>query len=511
VLAGFDRLVPSVQALTAGLAAAGCVLRRLSDPQRDAQVEALCAPTAGHELRAAALWVRERALRDPQARIGVVVPDLQARRQDLLRVFDQVLSPLHDSLHAGAAPRPYNLSLGAPLAQQALVQCALQLLQLGIDGLDLPAAGSLLCSPYWGNEDERLQRAQLDRLLRAEGHLQVDAALLQRLAPAALRARLHALERAPQQRRAALSDWSERFAAWLDAAGWPGARALDSHEYQVLEAWRALLAELAALGDVLGPVPASAALAQLGVLASARVFQPQTPAVNVQVLGALEAVGLEFDALWVMGLDDERWPPAGRPNPYIPFELQRSRGMPHASTAQELAWAEACTRRWREAAAEVVFSWPAMDGDRPLAPSPLIREEAGRAQRLHIDALPPHWRSAQAQSTQERVADAYAPVPDLAQPLPGGARLLGDHASCPFRAWARHRLGAAALDEPGYGPSPIDRGQLVHRALERLWRAWREHAHFAALDADTLGAQIADAVDAAPRRCRAQARNGQLA
>jgi ATP-dependent helicase/nuclease subunit B len=497
VLAGFDRLPPWIEVLTANLAERGCTLMRLADPQRDAQVEARCMASAEQELRAAAMWVRERALRSPQARIGVVVPDLQARRDDLLRVFDQILSPPHDSLHAGAAARPYNLSLGAPLTQQAMVQCALQLLQLGVDGLDLPAAGALLCSPFWGDEDERLQRAQLDRLLRAEGHLQVDTELLQRLAPTALRARLAALERVMPNRRAALSDWSERFSGWLDAAGWPGARALDSHEYQVLEAWRALLAELAALGDVLGPVPASAALAQLGVLASTRVFQPQTPAVNVQVLGALEAVGLEFDALWVMGLDDERWPPAGRPNPYIPFELQRSRGMPHASTAQELAWAEGCTRRWREAAAEVVFSWPEMDGDRPLAPSPLIREEAGRAQRLHVDALPPHWRSARAQSAEERVADAYAPAPDLTQPLPGGARLLGDHASCPFRAWARHRLGAAALDVPGYGPTPIDRGQLVHRALEQLWRDWRDHARFAALDDQALGAQIADAVDAA--------------
>jgi ATP-dependent helicase/nuclease subunit B len=497
VLAGFDLLPPWLQSLASALTERGCALARLSDPQHAARIEAGTAASAEQELRAAALWVREHAERAPQARIGVVVPDLQARRDDVLRVFDQILSPSHDGLHAGAAPRPYNLSLGAPLTQQALVHCALQLLQLGVGGLELAAAGSLLCSPYWGDEDERLQRAQLDRRLRAEGHLQVDAALLQRLAPPALRARFAALLRQDPNRRAALSEWSERFSGWLDAAGWPGARTLDSHEYQVLEAWRALLAELAALGDVLGAVPASGALAQLGALASARVFQTQTPPVNIQVLGALEAVGLEFDALWVLGLDDERWPPAGRPNPYIPFELQRRRGLPHASTAQELAWAQACTQRWRQAAREVVLSWPAADGDRPLSASPLIRAEAAAARQLQADALSPRWRLLRGIAEDETIADAYAPPPDLAQPLPGGARLIGDQATCPFRAWARHRLGAEALDEAGYGPTPIDRGQLVHRAMETLWRNWRDHATFAALDPAMLDAQLAAAVDAA--------------
>jgi inactivated superfamily I helicase len=48
-------------------------------------------------------------------------------------------------------------------------------------------------------------------------------------------------------------------------------------------------------------------------LARERVFQPETPAVPIQILGPLEADHLEFDHLWVLGLTDEAWPRMARP------------------------------------------------------------------------------------------------------------------------------------------------------------------------------------------------------
>jgi ATP-dependent helicase/nuclease subunit B len=512
VLAGFDAPPPWQRQVWSALQARGSRLLRLAEPQPTATPRAAVAADAAQELRACAQWVRDTALRAPDARIGVVVPDLGARRADLQRVFDQTLCPSLDSLNPGRAQRPYNISLGEALPQQGLVQCALQLLRLCVEGVDLAAAGSLLCSPYWGQrgsaeavdavDSERLQRAELDRRLREDGHLRVDLNVLLRVLPAPagsgpLAQRLRALQAARAQAgRADPADWSERFSAWLDLAGWPGPRALDSIDYQAVQAWRELLGALGALGGVLGAVPASGALHQLQVLAQGRVFQPQTPPVRIQVLGALEAQGQVFDALWVLGLDDERWPPGGRPNPFIPFALQRQHGMPHASTAHELAWAERMTTRWRAAASEVVFSWAAMDGERPLAPSPLIREEAAAAVVLTAEGLNPAWSDQRAVVRIETRADAYAPAPRPEAAVPGGARLLGDQARCPFRAFATHRLGARALEQPGHGLSPIDRGELVHRSLETIWRQLRTQAELLALSDDAQAQQVGVAVDA---------------
>ncbi len=342
-----------------------------------------------------------------------------------------------------------------------------------------------------------LARAEVDRQLRDEAEWQISLQVLRKSAwlHPALSAQLDRLNAASAQRdRADAGVWAERFSRWLEAAAWPGPRTLDSGEYQALEAWREVLHELGSVGRVLGRVPASGALMQLQQLAARRVFQPQTPPVNVQVLGVFEAKGMDFDALWVMGLDDQHWPPAGRPNPFIPFALQRSLAMPHASTAQELEWAQRCTMQWRRAAPQVFFSWPFSDGDQQLQASPLIAD-VQLTESAEISGLPLQWRASSASGSLVKMADAYAPPPDRSRAVPGGARLLGDQARCPFRANAVHRLGAQPWPRPGYGPSPSDRGQLLHRALERLWREFKDYTTLVALDPATLAGRVHSVVE----------------
>lgn len=498
ILAGFDEVPPATRALFAALEGAGSELLHWQPAQHEAQLHHVAAATAEQELRAAAQWLLERAQARPQARLGVVVPDLGARRADLLRVFDEVLCPQRSVLDDAPQERPYNLSLGESLADVGIVDCAMRLLRLCTGGVPLAEATALLTAPYWGDAaDDLLARAAVDRELRDEAEWQLTLQLVRRHAGRhpAFAATLDRLITAVTARdRADAGVWAERFSRWLEAAGWPGPRTLESSEYQALEAWRELLHELGGLDRVLGRVPASAALMQLQQLLARRVFQAQTPPVNIQVLGALEARGMDFDALWVMGLDDHHWPPAGRPNPFIPFALQRQRSMPHASTAQELRWAQACTAQWRRAAPEVIFSWPLSDGDQQLQASPLIADGAV-PQHAAVERLSPLWLAGARSGELAAVADAYAPPPLADRAVPGGARLIGDQARCPFRANATHRLGAQPWPNPGYGPSPPDRGQLLHRALERLWRELKDHATLVGLDSQTLDTLVHAAVE----------------
>jgi probable DNA repair protein len=67
----------------------------------------------------------------------------------------------------------------------------------------------------------------------------------------------------------------------------------------------------------------------------------------------------------------------------------------------------------------------------------------------------------------------------------GGAKVLSDQAACPFRAFARHRLGARALEEPDPGLSNMDRGTLLHALMKRLWDALQNST---ALAGDTAAA-----------------------
>lgn len=503
VLAGFHEATPLLQRLLVALRAAGTGIASLRPEPREAAVQACHAVDAEQELRAAAAWAAARAQATPGARVGVIVPDLAARRGAVQRLFDEQLCAAVDAVDVHSPARPYNLTLGTPLTATGLVQAALRLLRLLQEPLDVAEATALLCGPHWGgSEDERLERAAIDSRLRREGHVEIGLETLRREAQSeALRSRCERLLALRQpQRRAGAGDWAETVAAALQAAGWPGPRPLDSEEYQLHRAWGECLVELGRLEPVLGRVPWSAALAQLREIAEQALFQPQSPASAIQVMGALEAEGLHFDHLWVAGLDDEHWPPPGRPHPFIPYALQREHRLPHASATQELDYAQRMTARWQRAAGELVLSWPQQEQDRPLSPSPLLAPWLAQAQALQPGALPPSWQQQFAQRADETLTDAQAAPLRAEQAAPGGTRLLGDQARCPFRAFATHRLGARRLEIPPPGLSAADRGNLVHRVLEALWRELRDQQGLLALAPPQLEERIAGAVDAALER-----------
>src|SRR3546814_6581207 len=83
-----------------------------------------------------------------------------------------------------------------------------------------------------------------------------------------------------------------------------------SSDLQAMTRWREVLVDFSRLERVLGRIPLSAAVSALRELADRTLFQPQSGDARVQVMGQLEAQGLSFDALWVTGIDDERFPAA---------------------------------------------------------------------------------------------------------------------------------------------------------------------------------------------------------
>jgi len=82
----------------------------------------------------------------------------------------------------------------------------------------------------------------------------------------------------------------------------------------------------------------------------------------------------------------------------------------------------------------------------------------------------------------------------------GGATLVKDIAACPFRAFAKHRLGAKELEETDLGLNYRDRGNSVHRALEYVWTELQSQAALLALTPHALRDLIKRAAEAAVQK-----------
>ncbi len=533
---GFDLRTPNQAAFFAALESVGVEVLNVDPDAVASGARRLSFASAQEELRAAASWARSRLEARPQSRIGIVVPDLSARRPSVQRVLRQAMDPaaaLGGSRDRGQA---FNVSMGEPLAGYPLVAAALSILAMSFGEVPYVAASRLLRSPFIaGARSEADARASLDAALSgmAGSHIGLDALrrLIAKLAagdapvrapPCPLLGGL--LGRWAQFRSGELSSlksagqWARTIFELLKAVGHPGERALDSAEYQTLSKWHEALSQFGTLERLGGRMRFAEACRQLGRIARETLFQPEAPEAPIQVLGVLESGGLAFDHLWVSGLTEETWPLRSSPNPLLPIALQRAAGVPQASAARSLELDRTITRHWLGCATEVVFSYPRREEDRELAPSPLIAavpEELFDTLRVPAyESLPEAMRRARHMETVEDPGPPLSRNSPRPVPVSGGTAVFRDQAACPFRAFARHRLGAESLEHPVPGLDSRDRGTLVHAMLAKLWSGLKSRATLEAASERDLQAMLQRSAETAINRLRwfrPEALNGRFA
>jgi probable DNA repair protein len=502
VHSGFDQPAPAQLRLLAALSGAGCVVEAHVEPCRGGSRARVELADAESELRCAALWTRRWLEQAPGARIGIVAPQIARQRRDIERVFGEVLEP---AAYLGLERRPglFDISLGTPLAECPLVAHALLGLELLLGPQPLGAIGQILRSPFvGGHATEWEARALLDAGLREDGMPRIDLgrlrARLARLDPSGpghcpdLGARLARLAELQQSlpRSAPPERWAALLQQLLNCLGWPGDQGLDSREFQQHARLQRVFSELAALGKVRPRMRLAEAVGQLRALATEAVFQAEAGPVPVRILGPLEAAGMQFDALWLLSMHDQNWPPAPHPDPLLPVGLQRELGMPHASAARELAFAAAITARLADGAGQVVASHARFDGEREQRVSPLLLDWPLQATEALVAAEHGALRAACVE------AGAREPLPaasaSRAAPLQrGGAALLAAQANCPFQAVARFRLAAEPLAEPSFSADARLLGNLVHELLQRVWQRLGDSATLHRHDEASLGELIA--------------------
>ena len=509
LIAGFTRLNPIETALVQVLQQLGIYAGEYAVHLPHSTTASRSYPDAAAEVLAAALWAQQQLEQSPEGKFAIVVADLAGCRHLLQDALEDVLMPSAVFAVHAEAPRPFNISLGVALAQFPLVHGALQLLQMvgSVHRLEQATFSQLLRSPYWSDAlGEGCQRALIEAELRKRLS---PAAPLQKYAQTIMRLlkgkelhmtqHLHAMLQWAQQasKRQAPSVWAHVLPQLLQEVGWLFGRKLSSHEYQTQHAFFESLNAVGQFDSLLGELSLPDFAAQLRRMCYERTFQPQTEGQpRLQVLGLLEASGLNFDGVWVMGMQDNTWPPPARPNPLLPAESQRGVNAPNASAAIQLTFAQRLQSMLSASAPTVIFSWARSAGASERNPSPLIPATAPDA---HLPSPPsPHWtvqaHQAGASMLDAPMADAVAPAVTDAEQVKGGTWLLRAQAICPAWGYYQYRLGAAKLEEPVEGLDSRKRGTFLHDALGYFWNHVKTSSALQALTPEQCMALVVEAV-----------------
>src|SRR6185436_1601192 len=288
VVYAFDVVSPQTRDFLEACAKQGIEVRTCAPEAKQSQASRIAFPSAREELEAAASWARSK-LEDGNKRIGVVVPELGQRRKEVARVFARVMQPTRNLPGSEQKALPFDISLGAPLADFPLAHAALSILELASGEIPFEQASRLIRSPFLaGAGSELSMRARLDAELRKQGPVRVTLGKLVALidgAPALRRqlAALFALVREQPGRERSPHEWARQFSSLLEAVGFPGERGLDSDEFQTQAKFNETLAEFAKLERVAPRMSFAEAITRLERLCADTLFQPETPDAPIQV------------------------------------------------------------------------------------------------------------------------------------------------------------------------------------------------------------------------------------
>ena len=222
-------------------------------------VSKLECPDRSSELETAAKWAAQQLLKQPDQRIGLVVPDLNNRVLEVARVINEALASNNCSTAV-------NISAGVKLAETPVLQSALGLLELTEFQLPLAQWLAVLYSPYshfnhlpvqfrvdceLDIRDLKIHEIGLDKfiqIIRAQqAKLDNPDSLQPQLQP------LYDIQQLTRQSSAtekSFSQWAEFFNQYLSVLGWPGIKQPNSLQYQQIQYWQKLLEQLTELDNL---------------------------------------------------------------------------------------------------------------------------------------------------------------------------------------------------------------------------------------------------------------------
>lgn len=387
----------------------------------------------------------------PHKRFACIIPTLAQRRDEVSAVFDAII------------PQQYNISAAQALSDYPIVHSALGLLSLLDQNTETVTLNHLICSPFIVGAETEMQARML---FMAELHKHN----VQRLSLTALIN--WSKKTCPQlatilaqlitcSHKQSYKQWAAYFHEQLKHLGWPGERAVDSHEYQTIQRFFAALDELGALDCTETPCHFKTAVQRFKQLCQQISFQAQSKVHNIQILGHLEASGMTFDEIWLADMNEMNWPANVDNNAFIPLRTQRAFNLPRATAERTLQFYQALTQQFFNSSKKITCSFAKQQEGLPYQISPLLQQLPTQDS--------PHYNQAEVSAWPcENLYEPAIPLKD--KQIKGGTYFFKAQSACPFQAFARYRLHAESITPLYFALNDKDRGIIIHKLLQDIWQ-----------------------------------------
>ena len=471
LLVGFNELTPSESGFFKLCINVGVEVESFFPSKSNRQSYRIEVTDFKQELDFAARYALKESQERPNNTIAVVVHQLASHLNQVHQSFSEVFQPDERLPWQPLEKIRYNVSAGQPLAEQPIILVALKLLSMNNHSIDLEGLLLLKNSSFidWGEQSSYVKRFlhqqsllgypqySLDRLLETIDKSEEHSSLT------ILSDRIRELKRRPTKARP-MKAWSDAWKNSLRLWGWLQNYEANDVEQKLITEFHSVLCEAFELGVLFPKCNHSKAREFLFQLFKQKSFQLPSDRTNVHVLGVLEASGLEFDSLILVGFDRDNWPQSAKPNPFLPIGLQQSKRMPGSSAEREFLYAQDLSLSLLASAENIWITQSQANEDGMSNESslfsdiPLSSDDYPFDTHIKLINSDYHWRQDEA-------------IRLNSGKISGGAYLLGQYAACPFQAMSNFQFRIKTSQNTDNGIDPRVRGGWLHLAMEKFWES----------------------------------------
>jgi ATP-dependent helicase/nuclease subunit B len=468
---GFDVIPPLIQDFLAKLTEFGCKVTYpvLSASMPSKIVKKIACSNEEQEIIMAAKWAKDCMVKYPDESICIVVPNLEQCRKTVARVFVHFFSA--DAI---------NISAPVALTNYRLIQETCVILDLTKYWVDVELLSQFLRANFIHAEDaEQSGRILFDLFIREIGETRFTLAqilallkqyqLKQQIFVPNLEKKLLQLYKIIKSlpKLAIAYVWQQKILEIFSLLGWPDKGKFTKNEYQLIATWKNVLLDYLSLQNILQEHSFNLAKVMIRKITTQIQFLPETLATKVNVYGMLEAAGIPFDRIRVLGMNLQAWPPKPMPNPFIPYNVQKKFDLPRSSANRELKIAKRLLDTlYKCSGKELIFSYASVVAGNVMQASRLIFDVAEEEQHTEkielLDFIQPT-------DILETVENSHGLSIDSTQEILGGTSVFAAQAECPFKAFAKFRLKAKAVKTSSIGLLPEVRGEILHQVLAKFW------------------------------------------
>ena len=433
-----------------------------------------------NELIVSAIWAAEELKKNQNQRIAIVVSDLGSRLEEIYRVINKIFI-------ARGVKSSVNFSAGTPLISTPIVSAAIDLLNIAEEEKSLSLWKKIIHSPFSAfSQLESSSKIKLEHKLSELRQFKIPTwkflYLLKSLEGTAHEFHLNlaeVIEKNEKQKTLNLkmnfSDWAFFFTDLLENLGWPGDRPLSSIEYQQRKNLSITLETFSKFDNLNVKTTFGEAKTTFEAILSNHIFHPQSPDAPLHILGLLEASGLRFNSIWVLGLESRIFPRPTITNPLLPPSYQRRHGLPRSLPEAEYVISRCLIENYHNNCKSLFLSYPEISDDEILRECSLL-EEVIRIESAQINLINEQAATVRQESYEDR-CETYTqiniPLRSSEMRVCGGIAVLRDQSVCPINAFIIHRLNITYPIDPVQGLDNTQRGILIHETMSKIWNTLR--------------------------------------